>query len=80
MAKLVGRWVAKLQALLLDMAALWFESRHLSTVQNGRHKQRNGRHTLARQKKIQKSVKMPSFWGFPEKVFILFSSKLKILF
>ncbi len=42
-----------------------FESRHLSIIQNGRHKQRRGQHTLARQKKIQiKYFKddMPSHW------------------
>ncbi len=38
--------------LLLLKTALWFKSRHLSNIQNGRHKQ-SGQHTLACQKKIQ---------------------------
>ncbi len=33
-----------------------FESRHLSKIQNCRHKQRSGQHTLAHQKNIQKKV------------------------
>jgi hypothetical protein len=48
--QLVWKWVAKLVAHLLATAALWFESGHLSKIQNGRHKQRSGQHTLARQK------------------------------
>ncbi len=46
------RWMAKLVAHLLATAALCmgFESRHLSKVQNGRHEQRSGQHTLTRQK------------------------------
>jgi hypothetical protein len=38
------RWVAKLVARLLASAALWFESRHLSKIQNAneRHKQKSG--------------------------------------
>ncbi len=35
---------------------LWFESRHLSKTQNGRHKQRSGQHTLLRQKIYKKKV------------------------
>ncbi len=31
-----------------------FESRHLSKIQNGRHKQRSCQHTLARQKYIKR--------------------------
>jgi hypothetical protein len=51
--------MAKLVARLLDMDT-WirqlsrFESRHLSKTQNRRHKQRNGQHTLVRQKKNTK--------------------------
>jgi hypothetical protein len=49
----VGRWVAKkgdrwVIWLLKQLAV--FESRHLSKIQNGRHKQRSGQHTLACQK------------------------------
>jgi hypothetical protein len=33
-----------------------FQSRHLSKIQNGRHKQRVGQHTLARQK-LKKNTK-----------------------
>ncbi len=40
-------WVAKLVARLLAM-----ESRHLSKIQYGRHKQRSDQHTLARPKNI----------------------------
>ena len=36
------------------MAKSGFESRHPSKIINGRHKRRSGRHTLARQKNIQK--------------------------
>jgi hypothetical protein len=31
---------------------------HLSKIQNGRHKQRSGQHTLARQKNIKKRNKI----------------------
>ncbi len=48
-----GRWVAKFQGdgwwqrtcFLRELSG--FESRHLSKIQNGRHKQRSGQHTLA---------------------------------
>ncbi len=60
MAKL-GRWVAKLIARLLTWQLSWFESRHLSKVRNGGHKQRSGQHTLARQKKYTKES--GSSWG-----------------
>ncbi len=47
----LGRWVAKLVERLLAILQLsGFESRHLSKIQNGRHKQRSGQHTPARQK------------------------------
>jgi hypothetical protein len=45
MGGLGGRWVARLVAHRLATAAVWlrnFESRHLSKIQNGRHKQRSG--------------------------------------
>jgi hypothetical protein len=41
MGEFEGRWVAKLVARLLAPAALWVESRHLSKIRNGRHKQRS---------------------------------------
>ncbi len=41
-----------------------FESRHLSKIQNGRHKQRSGQHTLTHQKNIQKKVLANSSSGF----------------
>ncbi len=41
--------MTKLVARLLAKAALWFESRHLSKILNGRHKQRSDQHTVARQ-------------------------------
>ncbi len=45
-AKLV-RWVAKLVARLLATAALWVpQSRHLSKMQKGRHKQRSDQNTV----------------------------------
>ncbi len=52
---ILGRWVAKLlgdgllsrQRDCLPQQLFGFESRHLSEIQNGRHKQRSG-HTLAR--------------------------------
>ena len=44
----LGDQVDKLVARLL--ATPRFESRHLLKIQNGRHKQRSGQHTLARQK------------------------------
>jgi hypothetical protein len=34
-----------------------FESRPLSKIQNGRHKQRSGQHTVACQKKYKKDIK-----------------------
>jgi hypothetical protein len=40
----VERWVAKLLARRHAKAALWVESRHLSKIQNGRHKQGSGQH------------------------------------
>jgi hypothetical protein len=40
------RWVATLVARLLAMQLSGFETRHLSKIHNGRHKQRSGRHTL----------------------------------
>jgi hypothetical protein len=40
-------WVAK-------SVARQYSSAHSSTIINGRHKRRSGRHTLARQKNIQK--------------------------
>ncbi len=46
-------WVAKLVARLLATAALWVRIQ-ISKIQNGRHKQRGGQHTLARQKKYTK--------------------------
>jgi hypothetical protein len=46
----IGRWMVKLIARLLATAVMGFESKHLSKIQNGRRKQRNGQHTLARQK------------------------------
>jgi hypothetical protein len=47
------RWVAKLVARLLATVRQLsvFESRHLSKIQNWRHKHRSGQHTLARKKK-----------------------------
>ncbi len=52
------RWVAKFVAHLLATAGQLsgFGSRHLPEIQNGRHKQRSGQRTLARQKNIQKSL------------------------
>ena len=34
-----------------------FKTRHLSKIQNGRHKQRSGQHTLARQKIYNTKIK-----------------------
>jgi hypothetical protein len=42
--------------------------RHLSKIQNGRHKQRSGHHTLARQKYIQKN---PVSWTIPFSFFFV---------
>ncbi len=42
-------WLSQQHAYLLRHAALWVRI-HLSKVQNGRHQQRSGQHTLARQK------------------------------
>jgi hypothetical protein len=47
---MLGRWVAKLVARLLATAALWVRT---SLKNTGRHKQRSGQHTLARQKNIK---------------------------
>jgi hypothetical protein len=52
--------MAKLVARLLASAALWvrmIDSLHLSKIQNGRHKQRSGQNTLARQKILEKRKK-----------------------
>jgi hypothetical protein len=49
--EILRNWEA---ALMRIQALNWFETRHLSKKQNGRHKQRSGRHPLARQKNIQK--------------------------
>ncbi len=50
-------------AHLLTTAALWVESRHLSKINNERHKQSSCEHTLARQK-------IPVFkkWGWVAKL------------
>ncbi len=42
--------MAKLVSGLLATAALWVQIRNFSKIQNGRHKQRSGQHTLASQK------------------------------
>ncbi len=56
-AKLLGRWVAKLVARLLAAAALWdrIQTYLKNNVQNGRHKQRSGQHRLARPNKYTKN-------------------------
>ncbi len=46
-------WLSWQRACLLRQLS-GFESRHLSKIQNVRHQQRSGQHTLARQKNIQK--------------------------
>ncbi len=46
-----AKWLSRQRASLLRQYS-GFESRHPSKIINGRHKQRSGRHTLARQKKI----------------------------
>jgi hypothetical protein len=52
--------VAKLVALLLlrQLSGFeeYYESRHLSKIQNGQHKQRSGQQTLSPPKNIQKNV------------------------
>ncbi len=50
-----GRWVAKLVAHLLSAAALrvWIQT-YLKRIQNERHKERSGQHTLVRQKIYKK--------------------------
>jgi hypothetical protein len=52
----LGRWMAKLLARLLATAALWvrIQQTYLKNTK-GRHKQKNGQHTQARQKNIQKN-------------------------
>jgi hypothetical protein len=52
-----GRWAAKLVERLLAMVLSRFVSRHrhISKIKNGRHKQRSGLHTLARQKIYKKN-------------------------
>jgi hypothetical protein len=54
-----GRWVAKLAAHLLATAAHPDISQK---IQNGRHKQRSGQHTVTRQTNVQNSV--CRFWFF----------------
>jgi hypothetical protein len=58
MGGLEGRWVAKLVAP--DKVALWGVRIQtylsVSKIQNGRHKQRSGQHTLARQKNLVSPV------------------------
>ncbi len=50
--------MAKLAARLLATAALsGFESRHLSKIQNGRHKQRSGKHPLFKKRKKNNYLK-----------------------
>ncbi len=52
-----------LVAHLLSTAALWVRSRHFSKIQNRRHKQRSGQHTLARQKNtVLKKIKNYKHW------------------
>jgi hypothetical protein len=51
----MGCQVGKRACLLRQLSG--FESRHLSKIQNGRHKQRSGQHTLARPKNIHKKHK-----------------------
>ncbi len=49
-------WLSRWRASLLRQYS-GFESRHPSKIINGRHKRRSGRHTLARQKNIKKTLK-----------------------
>jgi hypothetical protein len=45
-------WIRWIRIRIHNTAGVY--SRHLSKIQNGRHKQRSGQHTLAHQKNIQK--------------------------
>ncbi len=57
MAKSIEGWVAKSVAHQLATAALWVRIQtSLKKIINGRHKQRSGLHTLARQKIIEKKT------------------------
>jgi hypothetical protein len=48
--QVLGRWEAKLVARLLATAALWVRFQTSLKNTKGRHKQRIGQHTVARQK------------------------------
>jgi hypothetical protein len=65
-------WVAKLRGWITKLVARplakqqhsEFEFRHPSKIINGRHKQRSGQQTLARQKHIQKMFHISShYWN-----------------
>jgi hypothetical protein len=50
-------WLSWYSAPMLAILQLsGFEPRHFSKLQNGRHKQRSGLHTLARQKILYKKI------------------------
>jgi hypothetical protein len=51
---ILERWVANRDYASLLRQLSGFVSRHLSKIQNGRHKQRSGQHTLARDKIVRK--------------------------
>ncbi len=57
-AEFLERWVANLLERLLLRQLSGFESRHLSKIQNGRHKQRRGQYTLARQNNLKKYIEV----------------------
>jgi hypothetical protein len=42
---------------MLAMQLSWFESRHVSKITNGRHKQRSGKRNIARQKEKENNKK-----------------------
>jgi hypothetical protein len=39
----------------------WFESRHVSKITNGQHKQRSGKRNIARQKEKEKNKKEQNY-------------------
>ncbi len=60
----------------------WFESRHVSKITNGRHKQRSGKRNIARQKEKEnnKKIKILSTEGQVTYDFTSFQGIFRLLY
>jgi hypothetical protein len=55
---MLGRWLAKMVTRLLATAALWVQIQTSLKITKWEYKHRSGKHTLARQKSMQKVLGM----------------------